>query len=86
MEKLYELTPDEFLLQLKKLSAFKGKNKSLSLKNRKEIYNWFEEKKYELNSIKEKIRGIDREIDLMVYELYDLNDEEIKLIDTYFEE
>lgn len=85
MKKLHELTPGEFLSELKKLSAFKGDKKTLSLRKKEEIFNWFEERKYESDSIREKINRIDRETDLMVYELYKLEEEEIKLIETYFE-
>ncbi|MCD4784094.1 MAG: N-6 DNA methylase [Candidatus Eremiobacteraeota bacterium] len=86
MEKLYQLTPGEFLSELKNLSAIKGDKKSLSLRKKEEMFNWFEERKYESDSIREKIIRIDRETDLMVYELYELDEEEIKLIETYFEE
>jgi hypothetical protein len=71
--------PDSDWDQFKKELA-KGKIKALSLKERKEWQEYFTEEKLKAAEIKSVIENTDREIDLMVYELYGLTQEEIKIV------
>ena len=65
----------EFIKELKKLKI------KLSLKEEIEWEEIFLEKKEEAEKVKNEIEMTDKEIDKMVYELYGLNEEEIKIIE-----
>lgn len=41
----------------------------------------FENKRIEIQKLKSEIEKIDNEIDMMVYELYGLTEEEIKIVE-----
>lgn len=78
MESFYELNFKEFLKEL-------GKQKiKLSLSQQDEWEEYFEDYKNSILEIKQKISVTDKEIDLMIYKLYELNDEEIKIIEENF--
>lgn len=75
--------PDSDWDQFKKeLAKGKVKIKALSLKERKEWQEYFTEEKQKTAEIKSVIENTDREIDLMVYELYGLTREEIKIVEN----
>lgn len=78
MESFYELNFKEFLKEL-------GKQKiKLSLSQQDEWEEYFEDYKNSILEIKQKISQTDKEIDLMIYKLYELNNEEIKIIEENF--
>jgi type I restriction-modification system DNA methylase subunit len=64
-----------FLAELKKAKVPK-----LGLEEEAEWMNYFNKKKAEANALQSEIDRIDREIDQMVYELYGLTEEEIKVV------
>ncbi|MDM8555226.1 N-6 DNA methylase [Desulfococcaceae bacterium HSG7] len=75
--------PDSDWDQFKKeLTKCKVKIKALSLKERKEWQEYFTEEKLKAAEIKSVIENTDREIDQMVYELYGLTEEEIKIVEN----
>ena len=71
----YLLEFSEFIKELKKLKI------KLSLKEEIEWEEIFIEKKEEVEKVKNEIEITDKEIDRMVYELYGLNEEEIRIIE-----
>ena len=71
----YLLDFSEFIKELKKAKI------KLSLKEEIEWEEIFLEKKEETEKVKNEIEMTDNEIDGMVYELYGLNEEEIKIIE-----
>ncbi len=76
LEKYYELSLDEFLAELKK--------KKVDVKNRENFTSLKEEFEKSVSKIRpllQEIEETDNEIDQMVYELYSLNDDEIKIIE-----
>ncbi|MCB1189328.1 MAG: N-6 DNA methylase [Leptospiraceae bacterium] len=75
LEEWYQFSWDEFLNELKK------KKIELSLKQKSEWMDYFESEKQKAIAIKEIINKTDKEIDNMVYELYGLTDEEIKIVE-----
>jgi hypothetical protein len=75
--------PDSDWDQFKKeLAKGRVKIKDLSLKERKEWQEYFTEEKLKAAEIKSAIENTDRKIDLMVYELYGLTLEEIKIVEN----
>jgi len=68
----------EFKGFLKELHKAKIK---LSLSEEVEWMNYFNEQKEKARSLKSEIEKTDREIDRMVYELYGLTEEEIKIVE-----
>jgi hypothetical protein len=80
LEKWYELDFMDFVKELNKNIKAVG---SLSL-TKKDEFEWidlFEENKQKALSIKTEIDRTDKEIDQMVYELYELTDEEIQIVE-----
>ena len=75
LDKFYELEFKEFVQEL-----FKKKIK-LTLRQQDEWEDYFNKYKKEILELKEKIDRLDREIDEMVYKIYDLTDEEISIIE-----
>jgi type I restriction-modification system DNA methylase subunit len=75
IEKWYELDFVQFSGELKK------KNVALSLSEEAEWMQYFYEQKEKAEDLLTKINAIDREIDLMVYELYGLTEDEIKIVE-----
>ena len=69
-------------LDFKQFAAELKKQKiTLSLKQQDEWAEYFDEYKRECCDLAGRIEATDREIDLMVYELYGLTEEEIKIIE-----
>ncbi len=75
LESWHELTFKEFLKELKK------KKVELSLSEEAEWMEYFNEQKSKADELKTKIAQTDSEIDAMVYELYGLSEEEIKIVE-----
>jgi len=76
LEKWYELTYADFIKELKK------KKIVLSLSEESEWEDYFLVEQQKAIALKTKIDQTDKEIDAMVYELYGLTDEEIKIIEN----
>ncbi len=75
IESFMNISFEDFKKELDKLT----KNK-ISISKQTELMDFFEKNKYTINELKGKIDKTDKEIDKKVYELYDLNDDEIKII------
>ena len=76
----YELDFSDFIKELNKaIKALKGK--PLSKKDEFEWMELFEENKQKALALKAEIDRTDKEIDQMVYELYGLTEEEIKIVE-----
>ncbi|MCP3659146.1 MAG: hypothetical protein GY830_02040 [Bacteroidetes bacterium] len=75
LESFYDYDFKTFISELKKQKI------DLSLKQQDEWSEYFNEYKTEINELQSKIQATDKEIDMMVYSLYDLTDEEIKVIE-----
>jgi len=73
LEHFYELNFADFL---KALGV-----KTLSLDKKEELMGWFAKKKEELMNLKNTIDQTDREIDAMVYTLYGLSEEEVRVVE-----
>jgi REP element-mobilizing transposase RayT len=80
LEKWYELEFVDFIKELNK--AIKGvKGTPLTKKDEFEWMDLFEENKKKALELKAEIDRTDKEIDNMVYELYELSEEEIKIVE-----
>ena len=80
LEKWYELEFIDFIKEMNK--AIKtGKGTPLTKKDEFEWIDLFEENKQKVLSLKAEIDKTDKEIDYMVYALYELTEEEIKIIE-----
>ena len=75
LEKFYTLGIHPFIEELEKQKV------KLSLTQKEELIIWYKEKSDKLNKIKQQIDALDNEIDKEVYKLYNLTDEEIKIIE-----
>jgi hypothetical protein len=76
----YELDFPDFIKELNK--AIKtAKGTPLTIKDEFEWMELFEENKKKALALKAEIDQTDKEIDQMVYELYGLTDEEIKIVE-----
>jgi hypothetical protein len=64
------------------LTELKKKKVKLSLEEEAEWMGYFNKKKTEANALQAEIDRIDKEIDNMVYELYGLTEEEIKIMEA----
>jgi len=78
LEDWYKLSFDEFLAEIKK------KKVELKLDQKAEWMDFFEKEKKAALAVNDVIAATDREIDLMVYELYGLAFEEVKIVDPEF--
>ena len=76
LEKWYELSFDEFKKELKK------KKITLSLSEEAEWLKHFTQQQAQARAINEVIAKTDAEIDQMVYKLYELTPEEIKIVEN----
>ena len=80
LEKWFELEFQDFIKELNKcIKAIKGKPL-----NKKDEFDWidlFNENKQKAQALKSQIDATDKEIDQMVYKLYDLTDEEIAIVE-----
>lgn len=77
LEKWYTLSFADFNKELTKQKI------KLSLSEQSEWLTFFEQEKQKAITIKNEIDRTDREIDQMVYELYGLSEEEIKIVETW---
>ena len=75
LENWHDLTFKQFLKELKK------KKVKLSLSQEAEWMVYFNEQKAKADELKSQIEQTDREIDAMVYELYGLGGEEVKVVE-----
>ena len=75
LEKFYEYDFKTFVDELKKQKVV------LSLKDQDEWEDYFNSYKQEINTLQAEIAKTDKEIDQMVYELYGLTEEEIKVVE-----
>ena len=75
LENWHTLTYSEFLKELKKQKV------KLSLSEEAEWEEYFEVEKAKAQAIQQQINETDREIDQMVYELYGLTEEEIRIVE-----
>jgi predicted Zn-dependent peptidase len=64
------------------LSEFKKVKVSLDFNSEEKLMVYFEEKKNLVYNLKTQIDQTDKEIDLMVYELYGLTQEEIQIVEN----
>ena len=76
----YKLKFGEFISELNK-AIKKGNGEKLSKMDEMEWMEVFESKKAEAQTLKFEINKTDKEIDQIVYELYSLTEEEIKIIE-----
>ncbi|MFD0932521.1 Eco57I restriction-modification methylase domain-containing protein [Psychroflexus salinarum] len=72
----YELSYANFIKELKK------KKIQLSLSQEAEWEEYFLSEQQKANNLKSQIHQIDKEIDQMVYELYELTEEEIEMVEN----
>ncbi len=63
------------------LSELKKQKVTLSLTDQSEWKDFFETTKSEINQLQSEIEKTDKEIDQMVYELYGLSEEEVKIVE-----
>lgn len=77
LENYYELTEDEFFNELKR----KGVD-TRSRRNREHLEEEFKESLVIINPLLHKIEQVDNEINNVIYELYNLTQEEIKVIEN----
>jgi hypothetical protein len=75
LETFYEYDFKSFLSELKKQKV------TLSLEDQSEWKEYFEKTKLKINQLQIEIEKADNEIDQVVYELYGLTEEEIKIIE-----
>ncbi|MQW23221.1 MULTISPECIES: hypothetical protein [unclassified Lactococcus] len=75
LEKFDALTFKEFLAELKKVKV------KLSLKEQDEWEEYFDGYKADLSELTAVLTATDREIDTLVYELYGLTEEEIRIVE-----
>lgn len=80
LQSWYTLEFDDFIKELNKAIKAAGGNK-LSKLDEMEWMELFEAKKKEAQELKSEIERVDREIDGMVYELYGLTEEEVKIVE-----
>jgi len=77
LRNFYEMTFESFITEIKKLSH-------LGLKDQDHWEDYFESYKKDLLELKTKIGNIDNKINQMVYKIYGLNDEEIKIVEANY--
>ncbi len=75
LQNWYELRFGEFLKELKKAKI------KLSLSEEAEWMQYFSEQKQKAQELKSEINRVDAEIDKMVYQIYGLTEEEIKIVE-----
>ena len=75
LDSFYNFDFKTFVVELKKQKVV------LSLKQQDEWQDYFDTYKTEINQLQNEIQQTDTKIDTMVYELYGLSDEEIKIIE-----
>jgi len=80
LQNFEELEFDEFIKEIKKAKKLKFKDKLEERNFKNEWKALFENDKFKTNKIKLEIEKTDNKIDEMVFKLYGLNDEEIKVV------
>lgn len=75
LEKFYTLGAHPFIEELQKQGV------KLSLSQKEELLAWYKQKSDTLNNIKTQIDTLDHTIDQEVYKLYNLTEDEIKIIE-----
>ena len=78
LQSFYEYDFKQFRTELKKQKII------LSLKQQDEWEEYFNKYKTEINQLQEQITKMDNEIDVMVYKLYNLTYDEVKIVDPNF--
>ncbi len=58
-----------------------AKNVKLPVDKREELFNWFKSKQSELDGLHSQIVNIEKQIDQEIYKLYNLTEDEIKIIE-----
>ncbi|MDM8558980.1 TaqI-like C-terminal specificity domain-containing protein, partial [Candidatus Parabeggiatoa sp. HSG14] len=81
LQNWYELEFGDFIKELNK-AIKKSKGTKLSKSDEMEWMELFEDKKAQAQGLKEQINQTDKEIDKMVYELYELTAEEIEIVEN----
>ena len=81
LENWQELTFSDFIKEINKLIKISG-GIQLTKKDEFEWFDIFEEKKLKAQDLKAQINKTEAEIDQMVYELYGLSEEEIKIVEN----
>jgi len=76
LDSFWTLSFDDFQNEIKRLTK-----KKLSLKEQDEWEEYFNEYKQELTTLKQQVNDVDRELDQMIYNLYKLTPEEIKIVE-----
>ena len=76
LQSWHELTFKQFLKELKK------KKVELSLDKEAEWMEYFNQQKAQADDLKSQIAQTDKEIDGMVYELYGLGEEEVRVVEV----
>ncbi len=76
LEKWHELEWHEFSKELEKSKI------KLSLPKQKEWKNFFKEEKSKITPLDSEIQQLEKEIDTLVYQLYDLTEQEIKIVEN----
>jgi hypothetical protein len=76
LNKWFDLSFTDFKKELKK-QKFK-----LTLDSESEWLDYFENQKEKYKDIVDRIQSLEKEIDQKVYELYDLTDKEIKIVEA----
>ena len=76
LEKFYTLGIHPFIEELEKQKV------KLTLSQKEELIAWYKEKSEKLNQIQSEIDKLDKNIDQEVYKLYNLTEEEIKIIEN----
>lgn len=81
LEKWYELSFEEFIKEINKTIKTQ-KGTPLTKKDEFDWIDLFEENKQKANKLQTEIAATDKTIDKMVYELYGLTEEEIKIVEN----
>ncbi len=76
LQGFYELGWNEFVDELEKQKV------KLSLKQKDELHDWFREKQKQLGDLRNLIAQLDRSIDVDIYALYGLTNDEIHVIEA----
>ncbi len=81
LQNWHELDFLDFIKELNK-AIKKADSKKLTKKDEMEWMELFEEKKVEAQALKTEIEKTDKEIDQMVYQLYGLTEDEIRIVEN----
>ncbi len=76
MENWYQISEKEFLAELEKQEI------KISMSKQEELFEFLDEQKEKALLIRDLIENLDEEIDQLVYQVYDLTEEEIKIVEN----